>query len=168
MQFWSGLSISFPWDGKPLILEWRVQVSLNLLHTIHSFSLLCQQKTSQPGILRLTLWRRTLRTNRSFLQTAWRWDQLFSWDSQFNLFSCLPTWPACPANLAKEIIYLQEHNKQQHVESLPSPRFIKTHHPISMLPPDLLNKAKVCRLILTISTEQTISNLKGDLCWPQC
>ena len=31
----------------------------------------------------------------------------------------------------------------QHVESLPSPRFIKTHHPISMLPPDLLNKAKV-------------------------
>merc|ERR550534_2968953 len=31
----------------------------------------------------------------------------------------------------------------KHVESLPSPRFIKTHHPISMLPPDLLKKAKV-------------------------
>ena len=34
-------------------------------------------------------------------------------------------------------------NKWQHVESLPSPRLIKTHHPISMLPPHLLDKAKV-------------------------
>merc|ERR1712004_253243 len=34
-------------------------------------------------------------------------------------------------------------NSMKHVESLPSPRFIKTHHPISMLPPDLLKKAKV-------------------------
>merc|ERR1719270_1063570 len=34
-------------------------------------------------------------------------------------------------------------NSMKHVESLPSPRFIKTHHPISMLPPDLLTKAKV-------------------------
>jgi len=34
-------------------------------------------------------------------------------------------------------------NSMKHVESLPSPRFIKTHHPISMLPPHLLDKAKV-------------------------
>jgi len=34
-------------------------------------------------------------------------------------------------------------NSMKYIESLPSPRFIKTHHPISMLPPDLLNKAKV-------------------------
>merc|ERR1711962_1044935 len=34
-------------------------------------------------------------------------------------------------------------NSMKHVESLSSPRFIKTHHPISMLPPDLLSKAKV-------------------------
>merc|ERR1711936_561330 len=34
-------------------------------------------------------------------------------------------------------------NSMKHVESLPSPRFIKTHLPISMLPPDLPNKAKV-------------------------
>jgi len=34
-------------------------------------------------------------------------------------------------------------NSMKHVESLPSPRFIKTHLPISMLPPDLLKNAKV-------------------------
>jgi len=34
-------------------------------------------------------------------------------------------------------------NSMKHVESLPSPRLIKTHHPISMLPPHLLDKAKV-------------------------
>ena len=44
-------------------------------------------------------------------------------------------------NLSPPLIIIV--NKWQHVESLPSPRFIKTHHPISMLPPDLLDKAKV-------------------------
>jgi len=34
-------------------------------------------------------------------------------------------------------------NSMEHVATLPSPRFIKTHHPLSMLPPDLLTKAKV-------------------------
>ena len=43
----------------------------------------------------------------------------------------------------KTLLFLILCNKCQHVESLPCPRFIKTHHPISMLPPDLLNKAKV-------------------------
>ena len=49
-------------------------------------------------------------------------------------------------NLSPPLIIIV--NKWQHVESLPSPRFIKTHHPISMLPPDLLNKAKVNSLFL--------------------
>jgi len=33
-------------------------------------------------------------------------------------------------------------NSMKHVESLPSPRFIKTHLPISMLPPDLLKRPR--------------------------
>ena len=67
-------------------------------------------------------------------------------------------------------------NKCHHVESLPSPRFIKTHHPISMLPPDLLDKAKVdlstnFYSCLFLSGDQTLSRVKlisGDLRGTQC
>merc|ERR1719323_1343947 len=73
------------------------------------------------------------------------WMQELVWlvanNMDFDRASTLPQVYRFPFLEMESLTYWNEENR--HVESLPSPRFIKTHHPISMLPPDLLNKAKV-------------------------